>query len=142
MDYITSADLKRSYEILDLSMPIETLKEQLDSYTNGTNIYISYSHGEKQLCQEICKRLMKYDLNVLCDYEFLNAGADYTEEIKKNIRHAANNGYFVALCSDNYVNSSYCNKEFQYAHDYEANIIPVALSEHARDYLYNITTVH
>lgn len=136
MDYITSKEPKRSYEIVDLSKPIEELKSQLDTYTNQTNIFISYAKSDKKMCEYICNRLRKYDLNVLCDYEFLDGGSDFADEIKKEIRHAANNGYFISVCSSEYINSNYCLNEMQYAKSIGANIIPIAIDKNAFHYLF------
>lgn len=136
MDYITSKDPKRSYEILDLSKPIEELQSQLDTYTNQTNIFISYARTDKELSEYICNRLRKYDLKVLCDYEFLDGRSNFAEDIKKEIRHAANNGYFISVCSSEYINSNYCLNEMQYAKSIGANIVPIAIDENAFQYLF------
>lgn len=136
MDYITSKDPKRSYEILDLSKPIEELQSQLDTYTNQTNVYISYARPDKELSEYICNRLRKYDLKVLCDNEFLDGRSNFAEDIKKEIRHAANNGYFILVCSSEYINSNYCLNEMQYAKSIGANIVPIAIDENAFQYLF------
>lgn len=135
MDYISNKEEYRSYEVLDLSEPMETLQAQLDSYSNKTNVYISYAHSDIQLCDNIFQRLQKYDLRVLCDYDFLANGVSFEDEIKKNIQHAANNGFFVALCTTDYINSEFNVKELKYAKEMGANIIPIALSEYAYNYL-------
>lgn len=135
MDYITSKEPKRSYEILDMSKPIEDLKSQLDFYTNQTNIFISYARSDQQTSEYICNRLRKYDLKVLCDYEFLSDGSNFAETIKNKINHAANNGYFVVLCTNDYIKSEYCLYEMRYAKSIGANIIPIAIDEEAYHYL-------
>ena len=137
MDYITSKEPKRSYEILEMSKPIEDLKSQLDTYTNQTNIFISYARSDKKISEYICNRLRKYDLNVLCDYEFLDDSSNFAEDIKKEIRHAANNGYFIALFTTDYIKSEYCLYEMRYAKSIGANIIPIAIDENAFQYLRN-----
>ena len=136
MDYIISKEPKRSYEILDMSKPIEELKSQLDKYTNQTNIFISYARSDKKMCEYICNRLRKYDLKVLCDYEFLDSGRDFAEENKKEIQHAANNGYFITLFTTDYIKSDYCLYEISYAKSIGANIIPIAIDENAFHYLF------
>lgn len=138
MDYITSDEHKRSYEVLDLSEPIERLQAKLDTYTNKTNVYISYCRTDKQLCDYICKRLSKYDLNVWCDFLVLEKEQDFAKEIKKNIQHAANNGYFVALCSNDYLDSAYCQQELQYAKEIGANIISVPITKDSYDNVEDI----
>ena len=96
MDYIRSRGPKRSYQVLNLAKPMETLIEELDTYTNQMNIFISCSRKFGKLYKEVYGRLSKYDLRVLPEFETLNnVGQNYQEAIMQGIRHAANNGYFV-----------------------------------------------
>lgn len=138
MDYITSRDPKRSYQVLDLSKPMETLVKELDAYTNQMNVFISCSSKYGKLYKEVYDRLSKYDLRVLPEFETLNIiGQDYQETILQGIRYAANNGYFVYLDSEDYHESLYGAAEFKLADELGANVILITLTNEANEMCIN-----
>lgn len=129
MDYISNQNPPRSFLRIDLSQPDIVIHRQLDSYVNQMNIYISYTSNHYDLFRKIRLRLNKYDLNVLPDPDSFS-GNIYTQEIEKQIRHAANNGYYVFLYSNDIINStSFVAKEFKLADTLGANILLFTLDE-------------
>ena len=130
MDYIRSRVPKRSYQVLDLSKPMETLIEELDTYTNQMNIFISCSCKYDELHKQVCNRLSKYDLRVLPEFV---AGQDYHETIMQGIRHAANNGYFVFLDSEDHHESICGASEFKFADELGANVVLITLTNGANE---------
>lgn len=138
MDYITSREPKRSYQVLDLSKPLETLIKELDTYTNQMNVFISCSRKYSKLYKDVYCRLSKYDLRVLPEFETLNiVGQYYQETIRQGIIHAANNGYFVYLDSEDYHESKYAAAEFKMADELGANVILITLTNEADEKCYN-----
>ena len=128
MKYISSKNPPRSYLRVDLSESDEKIHRQLDLYMNQMNIYISCSRMQKELFDKICSRLNKYDIRVLPNYESFS-GCVFAEEIKKQISHAANNGYFVFLYSKDIINSSFAAEELKLADKLGANVILIALDQ-------------
>lgn len=130
MHYIQGLNPKRSYLIIDLSLPLEAIKPQLDEYVNQMNVFISYPRTEHHLFMHIRHRLEKYGLYVLPDFE---CGKNYSMAVEKGIEHAANNGYFVFLDTEEYHYSPYASHEFKKADELKANTILITLTNEANE---------
>ena len=128
MDYISNQNPPRSFLRIDLSQSDDIIHRQLDSYVNQMNIYISCTWNHNDLFRKIRLRLNKYDLNVLPDFASC-ISINFAQEIEKQINHAANNGYYVFLCSKDIVNSNYVAYEFQLADKLGANVLLFTLDE-------------
>lgn len=129
MKYISSKYPPRSYLRIDISQPDDVIHRQLDSYVNQMNIYISCTRNQYGLFNKIRMRLNKYDLNILPDIDSFDCENGYAQEVKKQIAHAANNGYFVFLYSEDVINSSYIAKEFKLADELNANVLLFTLDK-------------
>ena len=128
MDYIQKLEPKRSYLIIDLSLPMESITPQLDEYVNQMNVFISYPRTEHSMFTHVSKRLTKYGIHILPDFE---GGNDFKMTVDKGIEHAANNGYFVFLDTEEYHYSPYAGYEFKKADELNANTILIALTNEA-----------
>lgn len=129
MDYISNQNPPRSFLRIDLSQSDDVIHRQLDSYVNQMNIYISCTRNHNDLFRKIRLRLNKYDLNVLPDLASCDSSNNFTQEIEKQISHAANNGYYVFLYSNDIINSSFVAEEFKLADKLGANVLLFTLDE-------------
>ena len=129
MDYISNQNPPRSFLRIDLSQADDVIHRQLDSYVNQTNIYISCTRNHNDLFRKIRLRLNKYDLNVLPDLDSCCSGNSFAQVIEEQISHAANNGYYVFLCSNDIINSSFVEEEFKLADKLGANVLLFSLDE-------------
>lgn len=129
MDYISNQNPPRSFLRIDLSQSDDVIHKQLDSYVNQMNIYISYTRNQNDLFNEIRLRLNKYDLRVLPDFNSINSGVIFEQEIEKQISHAANNVFFVFLYSKDITFSSFVTNEFKLADKMGANVILITLDQ-------------
>ena len=124
---------------IDLSQSDELIYQQLEKYLNQMNVYVSCTRKYFDFFCKIQKRLNKYDLKVLPDFESINLGESFALEVEKQITHAANNGYFIILYSKDLSQSRYVIKEIECAKNKSANIILITLDkESTKAYLDNI----
>lgn len=135
MDYISNAIPERSYEVIDISKPLEQLKTELDNYTIQTNVYISYPLVSQNMFDKIKKRLLKYDIRVSYpdrDSKLMELLDDY----KKNevISSKTNSGYFILLAGDQSKENSWATEKFEQTAVKNTQLIVIALSENAYEW--------
>lgn len=100
--YIKSKD--RVFETINIALPESSIKEQLEDFRKGSNIFISYQRDDVELAKAIAIRLKKYEFNVWIDFSDLRAGVDYQEEIQNALLNAVNNGYVITLLNERILN--------------------------------------
>lgn len=80
-------------------------------------IFISYAHKDKQQVLPIITYLQQHGYRVWYD-EGIVPGTEWDKEIAE---HIVNCGYFVAFISQNYLESSNCKDELNFARDRDKN---------------------
>lgn len=92
---------------------------------NEKYVFISYAHRDSEIVLEIIKNL--YDKNYRVWYdEGIDPGTEWDENISKHVEDC---GYFIAFLSNNYIASSNCKDELNYARDLEKKRFLVYLEE-------------
>ncbi|MBR6563317.1 MAG: TIR domain-containing protein [Clostridia bacterium] len=94
---------------------------------NEPYIFISYSHRDTDYVYPIIEELSKQGYRVWYDMG-IDPGTEWDENIAMHINEC---GYFIAFMSQNYLNSSNCKDELNYARDLEKERLVV--------YLENVT---
>ena len=94
---------------------------------NEPYIFISYSHRDTDYVYPIIEELSKRGYRVWYDMG-IDPGTEWDENIAMHINEC---GYFIAFMSQNYLNSSNCKDELNYARDLEKERLVV--------YLENVT---
>ena len=92
---------------------------------NEKFIFISYSHRDTDKVFPIINALMKQGYRVWYD-QGIDPGTEWDENIAN---HIADCGYFVAFISNNYLGSSNCKDELNFARDLEKDRLIVYLEE-------------
>ncbi len=116
----------------NLDKIIESVVEMLTSVPSNFShnqeqkyIFISYSHRDSDIVVPIIKKMKSYGYSVWYD-----DGIDPGTEWDKNIaEHVENCGYFIAFMSENYINSSNCKDELNFARDLEKKRFLVYIEE-------------
>ncbi len=135
MDYIKNARPKRSYEVIDLSKPLEQLKPELDKYMDKTNVFISYSLLRQHVFDMINERLSKYDIRVFYpdkDAKLRESLGD--QDIKNTITYVSSYGYYILLADDDSIKGEWAIRELEQAIEMDAKIFVIALSENALEW--------
>lgn len=88
-------------------------------------IFISYAHKDSALVMPIIERLMREGYRVWFD-KGIDPGTEWDETIALHVNECA---YFVAFMSKNYLSSSNCKDELNYARDLEKDRLLVYLEE-------------
>lgn len=97
----------------------------IENEKNKPFIFISYSHKDSETVLQVIKELQKNLYRVWYD-----DGIDPGTEWDKNIaEHVENCGYFIAFISKNYINSSNCKDELNFARDLEKKRFLVYIEE-------------
>lgn len=128
MDYISSQYPPRSFLRVDLSQSEDIIHQQLDSYVNQTNIYISCSRVQVKLFDRVRARLSKYDLRVFPDLDIISHGNYFYQRIKNQINYAADNGYCFFIFSNSQF-SLWVLQEIKLAEEFGANIVLITLNQ-------------
>lgn len=88
-------------------------------------IFISYSHKDSDIVLQVIKELKNSSYRIWYD-----DGIDPGTEWDKNIaEHVEKCGYFIAFISNNYINSSNCKDELNFARDLEKKRFLVYIEE-------------
>jgi hypothetical protein len=96
---------------------------------NLQNIFISYSHDNKEIVHKIADKL-KENFSVWIDRDKLKGGDDLKKEIAGGIR---NSSLFICFISEQYCESGPCRREFGLADNLKIKILPVMLHREAKN---------
>ncbi len=88
-------------------------------------IFISYAHKDSGIVLKVINELQKNNYRVWYD-EGIDPGTEWDENIAK---HVENCGYFIAFMSKNYIASSNCKDELNFARDLEKKRFLVYIEE-------------
>lgn len=95
------------------------------SNENQPYIFISYSHRDANRILPIVYRLRSEGYNLWYD-EGIEAGSEWDENIANHIMQCS---YFIAFISENYLNSTNCKDELNYARDLDREQFLIYLEE-------------
>lgn len=97
----------------------------IENEKNKPFIFISYSHKDSEIVLQVIKELQNSSYRIWYD-----DGIDPGTEWDKNIaEHIENCGYFIAFISKNYISSSNCKDELNFARDLEKKRFLVYIEE-------------
>ena len=102
VEYIESKD--RIYETIDIEQSEAEIIEKLNDFRKKSNIFISYQRDDIELAKSIANRLKKYEFNVFIDFEDIQAGELFHNQISNALLNAVNNGYVITLLNDRILN--------------------------------------
>lgn len=101
------------------------MNELINKDEKNTFIFISYSHKDSEIVLRVIKELQNNSYKIWYD-----DGIDPGTEWDKNIaEHVENCGYFIAFISKNYISSSNCKDELNFARDLEKKRFLVYIEE-------------
>lgn len=101
------------------------VKNQYPYQGNKTYIFISYAHKDKKEVFPIINRLLNDGFRVWFD-DGIDPGTEWDENIAA---HIENCGYFIPFISQNYLNSSNCKDELNFARDLDKDRFLVYLED-------------
>ena len=87
------------------------------------NLFISYSHTNKNIVWKIADRLQKI-YKIWIDRDFLIGGKVQSKEISNGVNNAS---LFLPFISDEYCNSDACKEEFALAKINKKKMLPIML---------------
>ena len=90
---------------------------------SNLNIFLSYSHSNKNIVLEIADRLTSV-LPIWIDRDYLKGGVDQAQEISNGIN---NTKLFIPFISDEYCKSDACREEFALAKINKKKMLPIML---------------
>jgi len=90
---------------------------------NNQNIFLSYSHSNKNIVWKIADRLQKI-FTIWIDRDYLKGGKVQSKEISNGVNNAT---LFIPFISDEYCKSDSCGKEFALAKENKIIILPIML---------------
>ena len=90
------------------------------------DIFLSYSHDDKEIVEKIAALLADAGFNCWIDSENLRYGDKYNEKIFEAISKCI---VFIAFLSRSYVNKKYCPQEFEWAQEKDKDILAVTLDD-------------
>ena len=88
-------------------------------------IFVSYSHKDSNFTIPIINRLKKEGYHVWYD-DGIDPGTEWDENIANHIENCS---YFVAVISNNYLQSDNCKDELNYSRDLNKNRLLVYIEE-------------
>lgn len=134
INYIKSLDNK-VFETINLEKEINQQLDKLIRLSKRATIYLSYTHHDREIGDEIIQILVNNDYQVFDAIKDMKIGEDWGKRINNEIENAINNGYFLQLITDNSIKSKFIIKEVNYALEKSnelsngGNIIPISLVE-------------
>ena len=92
----------------------------------SADIFLSYSHEDKEVVHKIAALLSEAGFNCWLDTDRLFYGDKYTPKIFGAIQSCV---VFIAFLSKSYVNKTYCSFEFTWAQEHEKSMLAVTLDD-------------
>lgn len=130
VEYIKSLPHKQ-YEEIDLSDNVETQLIKINRLLSQATVFISYTYEDRDISDQINRKLIEADFSVWRDPEF---GEDWANHIKTGIKKTKENGFFLYIFSKNsfIANSQEAELELALKND-PNNIIPILLDDGETD---------
>lgn len=88
-------------------------------------VFISYSHKDSETVLQVIKELQKNSYEIWYD-DGIDPGTEWDKNIAEHVEQC---GYFIAFISKNYINSSNCKDELNFARDLEKKRFLVYIEE-------------
>ncbi len=104
------------------------MKEVCNMKNNSVNedfIFISYSHKDSEIVLKVIESLQRKGYRVWYD-EGIDPGTEWDKNIADHVEAC---GYFIAFVSKNYISSSNCKDELNFARDLEKRRFLVYIEE-------------
>lgn len=108
----------------------------LDDFVSDINAYISYTRRDGTIVNEYCAALERSGFNTLLDYESIAVGTSIGDAIDASMRSVAENGWFLAFISAEYVRRGWSGEsdallrlEFEKASQYGRKLVPIVLEK-------------
>lgn len=135
VEYIQSK--QRFYQTVDLSEVDnpEKLAESILRFEKRATVLLSYSWYDTELAKVLTERLKTTDFIIYDLRTFLSPEDDASEVLANSIKEVIRGGgYYVALISNRFIESSWCMKELQFAIDCKDNrkfrkILPIQIEK-------------
>ena len=96
---------------------------------NKQDIFISYSHSNKNIVHKVADRLKQVN-PIWIDRDYIKAGTIQDMEISNGINNAT---LFIPFISDDYCNSEPCREEFTLAKKKKKVMLPIMLVRDAKN---------
>jgi len=90
------------------------------------NIFLSYSHKDKEFVQIFNEALKQSNHNIWVDWIYIQEFTDWWEAVKAGIEATDT---FIFIITPTSIISEVCNQEIEYAAKYNKKIIPIVLRE-------------
>jgi hypothetical protein len=90
------------------------------------NVFISYSHKDKQFVTKLVKSLKVKRFNIIYDDEIVKIGDNIRESIDLAINKS---DVVIVVISDNYINSPFPSLEMKFAIKCEKKILPILIDD-------------
>ncbi len=126
-DYILRTGKKKVWSI-DMSLSRDEITSAVEKICRDIKVYISYSHRNEAIAERLSRVLIERDYDVWTT-ENLKMGDNFYAQIGSAIEAAAESGFFVALITEGYMKSPYCQDELNHAMRRNARIIALILDD-------------
>lgn len=124
ISFLTGFKKNKSFQIFKKSCAKNTIKNQENNMANNKKmlqpysgkkayIFISYAHKDKKEVYPIIDKLLNDGFRIWYD-DGIDPGTEWDENIAKHIEEC---GYFIPFISENYLKSSNCKDELNFARD-------------------------
>ena len=104
------------------------IRQQIAYKIKKTNIFVSYSHYDKDISYNLIENLKNNGFTVFYDVETLTISGSWNHEIRNAVKkNSYKNGMIIMMCSEKSFTSKSIHLEIQSALDNNAFIAPVLL---------------
>lgn len=116
---------------LDITQDIETILRKVRQICKDIEVYISYSHADKNAANLLVDLLSEQDFSVWTPDSMLKPEMNWAEEIGGAIQRCSYEGFVILLISENSFRSDWIEKELAMLTNYSGgeNIIPVIIGD-------------
>lgn len=106
---------KKNKQIIKQAKTMKIVKKSTPYSGTDSYIFISYAHKDKKEVYPIIEKLLNDGFRIWYD-DGIDPGTEWDENIAKHIEEC---GYFIPFISENYLKSSNCKDELNFARDLE-----------------------
>lgn len=121
-------ETNRPYQIIDLDWTENKIEERLKNYKRRSTVFLSYPRRLFGFVRVVNDFLKKNDFITWMDVEQISIGERFVEHIETTLDDIIKKEGYVLSFFDNKTTGYYTNRELEYTHSQDGNIIPVITS--------------
>ncbi len=124
--YIVNSGKEKVWSI-DMTQDIDSILKKVKQICENIEVYVSYSHRDKNLVKPLIEELINRDYAVWTPDLNLTVGEEWVSQITNAITRCAYKGFYLIVITEESLKSDFVKRELLFASSENATILPVVI---------------